>query len=154
MTPLASIVGEGRSRVEARFSGRLATDLGFEFVAPGGEAYALRRAPDGSVVLPDDGTTLEWFEFDDESVHLPGGLQGRVRALGGGDVLQVPAGALRRGDEGALLFIRNGESRREVRVRVLASTGASALVTSDSLHIGDEVVADIASVLASEAAND
>ena len=97
---------------------------------------------------------MEWFDLEDESVMLPGGVEGRVRALSGDDALQVPTGALRRSGDGAVVLVRDNGNRREVVVQVLASAGASALVRGDSLRAGDEVVADIASVLAAEAEGD
>jgi multidrug efflux pump subunit AcrA (membrane-fusion protein) len=147
--PLAIVVGEGRPRVEARFSGALPREVRFELVAASGERYSLAPTPESTLVVPEDGTTLAWFSLEDPAVLLSPGLSGRVRATTSGEgVVQVPAGALRGDGAEAIVVVRaDGGEAREVRVVVLATSGTTALVRGEGIAIGDRVAADVASVL-------
>jgi membrane fusion protein, heavy metal efflux system len=145
--PLVRVVGEGPARIEARLSRALPEDTTFVFSAPGVEALPVRRVGHAPAVDVRDGTTLVWFEPEEERA-LPAGLQGtvRVRADALPEVVVVPARALvLEGGEAAVL-VRTPEGHRRQPVRVVVTSGADALVRGP-LRETDRVAADAERVL-------
>lgn len=151
--PLCTIAGEGGVQIEARLGRSLPADAQVSFVSATGLTVPLRPLSSAPVVDPRDGTTLAWFApaEDRRTAGLPGGLQGRLRAVlsggaqpgdGGAAVpVAIPARALLPDARGAAVLRRRGGQAAQVAVEVLSTSGADALVRGDLLP-GDEVAAD------------
>lgn len=143
--PLARIVGEAPARIEARLSHRLPDGAKFEFVSQAGESLAVVLVAQAALVDPRDGTAPSWFE-PQEARLLPGGLSGKLRILlaeGSGAVV-VPARAIGVSNGKNYVLVRRGSNEDRIPVKVLASSGADALVQSASLKVGDVVAAEAA----------
>lgn len=142
--PLARIVGEASARIEARLSHRLPEAAKFEFVSQAGERLSVKLIAQAALVDPRDGTVPSWFE-PDQATKLPGGLSGKLRIVlpeSGGAVV-VPAHAIGVREGRNYVVVRRGDREERVEVKVLASSGADALVQS-TLAVGDEIAAEAA----------
>lgn len=149
--PMVSIVGDGDPRIEARLPGPVPPGVRFELVVRNDQIVDLGDAPPTTVVVPEDGTTLAWWDPPGEDLHLSPGLQGRVlgRAVDP-DLRQIPASALRITEgRAAVLRAAEGGETEVVPVEVVAKSGTSAIVRGP-LQIGDRVAADASRVLARE----
>src|SRR5690606_12748637 len=127
---------------------QLPESLALEFVGLDGKVTPLAQTPVARSVEPGMGRTLAWFT-PATAVAMPDGLVGKVRILGlGDDVFELPARALRMHEGKPQLLRRGAQGALEpVTVEVLRSGGASALVRSPELSLGDFVAADAAAVL-------
>lgn len=145
---LAQILGRGRARIEVAYDTAPDPSLRLEFLGLDGSRFDLGAAPVATAIEPGLGRTLAWYEPADGRA-LPDGVRGRVRLHGALEgLLEVPRGALRLHQGEAYVARRDADSRPEsVKVEVLRSAGSSALVRSEVLKIGDEVAADVATVL-------
>lgn len=143
--PIATIVGEGRPRVEARFLHEPPSGATLRFAAVDGTTWPLAPTPIARVVEADDGAVVMWFDVADERTTFPG-LRGTVEAsTADPSVVQVPASALRGRGDALAVYRRRGESVDEVPVVTLAASGAAALVRAreaDALLVGDRVAED------------
>jgi multidrug efflux pump subunit AcrA (membrane-fusion protein) len=145
---MVSIVGQGPSRIQARLAGPVPPGARFELVVHGGEVVDLGDAPPTTLVVPEDGTTLAWWDPPGEGLRLQPGLRGRVRGrVVDPDLREVPSAALRVVD-GRISVLRVDESgeTESVPVEVVASSGTSAIVRGP-LELGDRVAADVSRVL-------
>lgn len=149
---LATVLGTAPVRVEVVLSEPLPPGLELRFEGSDGLRFALRSEPVATAIEPGLGRTLAWYEPIDGEPRADG-LRGRV-IVGGAleGLLQVPRAALRL-HEGRAFVARRRTSASEpsapepVEVEVVRSSGASALVRSDDLHVGDAVAIDTATVL-------
>lgn len=150
---LARVLGRGAGRVQVAYSGALPTGVDLRFVGTNGEAFDLRGDPVATAVEPGLGRTLAWYE-PREPLELAHGVRGHVIVRGapdaspGGALLEVPRRALKL-HEGKAFVAREAGGAAEpevVEVTVLRSSGASALIRSEALALGDRVAADAATV--------
>jgi peptidoglycan hydrolase-like protein with peptidoglycan-binding domain len=133
--PLVEVVAGGATRVEARLPRPLPANARVEFVAVGAEAITATLVATAPSREP-DGSTKAWFEL---AAPAPTGATGRVRAaLPDTAAALVPATSIDR-DSGGTFVYKRGASPTKISVRVLASSGADALV--EGLAVGDEVAA-------------
>lgn len=133
---LVELVAGGATRVEARLPRPLPQAATLEFVAVGSSPIAATLVATAPSREP-DGTTRAWFEL--ASPAAPG-ASGRLRGtLPDSAAVLVPATALVREPEGTFVYKRARDTHSRVRVQVLASSGADALV--EGLAVGDEVAA-------------
>ncbi len=102
--PLATVVGQGATRIEARFS-RPPPDGVAEFVE-GAKTTRVTLVSRSLAADPKDGSFMAWFETTD--VHLAGTL-GRVRLAvpASGAVVSVPALSVRRSAGGTEVVTTN-----------------------------------------------
>ncbi|MFO0595921.1 MAG: efflux RND transporter periplasmic adaptor subunit [Myxococcaceae bacterium] len=128
--PLAEVMSESQTRVEARFS-RAPPPGAAEFVGASGTTplTALSRAP---ALDPRDGTQLAWFT---PTTPLPAGLPGRVRIkVDDGGAFTVPSASIVR------LEGRAGVETRKGRIDVeVVRCGADTCVVRGTLASTDEV---------------
>jgi multidrug efflux pump subunit AcrA (membrane-fusion protein) len=107
----------------------------------------LAATPIATAIEPGLGRTLAWYEPADGR-ELADGVRGRVWLRGESDrLLEVPRRSLRLHDGKAWVAKREGDSIVEVEVEVLRSSGSSALIRSAGLKLGDQVAADVGTVL-------
>lgn len=146
---LAQVLGRGPARIEIVHSGALPSEVALEFVGTEGSEFMLADAPIATAIEPGLGRTLAWYAPADAR-ELPDGIRGRVWVRGKADaLLEVPRRSLRLHEGKAWVAKRSGEAIVEVEVEVLRSSGSSALIRASSggLAIGDQVAADVATVL-------
>lgn len=143
-TPLVEIAGGGSTRIEAMLAYPLPAESTFS-VELGGQvspAMLVGLSPTREA----DGTTRAWF---DVQAPLPAGQAGRLRVMPpSGTAVAVPAAAI--ASEGAITYVwrrENGQPRR-LPVRVLATSGADALVTGPA--VGDAIASVASSVVVVE----
>lgn len=143
--PIARIEGGGAARVEARFSQRPPPGARFVFVGPLGQTTALTLLREAPSTSGRDGTVAAWFE-PAEVISLPHGTLGKVRVTPdpAGSAVAIPAAAVTLKDGVAVVLSR--KTGAALPVKVLASSGADALVEGD-LRPGDEVAADASRAL-------
>lgn len=136
--PLATIVGQGDARVEARLAEPPPSDARLSFQLAGGRVFELAREPESMVVDPVDGTQILFLRLR-QTTALQDGLRGTLHvAIDEPGVLQIPARALRSGAQGPEVLRRGPEGQpNPVAVKVLVSSGATALVAG--LQPGDFV---------------
>jgi cobalt-zinc-cadmium efflux system membrane fusion protein len=145
---LAQVLGRGPARIEIVHSGELPSDVALEFVGTEGSRFMLASEPIATAVEPGLGRTLAWYVPADGR-ELADGVRGRVWVRGQADeLLEVPRRALRLHEGKAWVARREGDEIVEVEVEVLRSSGSSALIRSAGLKIGDQVAADVGTVLA------
>lgn len=138
--PLARIAAEGDTRIEARLAHAPPAGASFELRLPDGTRTPVRLLGRAPVVDGRDGTTPAWLAPED-GLRLPAGLAGRLSVLVDDAAVAVPARAVALVD-GEPHVTRNGKRGVErVRVEVLATSGADAVVRGP-LAVGDEVAAD------------
>lgn len=137
--PLATIVGGGEGRVEARLPASPHRDARFTFIAPSG-GVPLELLSVSSRVEPTDGARLAWFTAKPGSPPLPIGAAGRVRVLADEAWRVVPARALLERGGRVSLRQRTPAGSAEVSVEVIARSGAEAVVSG--LEPGAVVAAD------------
>jgi membrane fusion protein, heavy metal efflux system len=147
---LATVLGRAPARIEVTHTEPLPADLGLEFVGSDGSRFALHPTPVATAIEPGLGRTIAWYEPEDGEPRADG-LRGRVVVHArADDLLEVPRGALRL-HEGRAYVARRGaladDEPEEVQVEVLRSSGASALVRSSVLRLGDAVAIDSTTVL-------
>ena len=147
---LATVLGRAPARVEVVLAEPLPSGLELTFVGSDGRRIALRSEPVATVVEPDLGRTLAWYEPADGEPQADG-LRGRVVVHGElPGLVQIPRAALRL-HEGQAFVARRGATAADppqpVPVQVLRSSGTSALVRSAALEVGDAVAVDTATVL-------
>jgi cobalt-zinc-cadmium efflux system membrane fusion protein len=145
---LAQVLGRGPARVEIVHSGALPTDVTLEFVGSEGSRFTLAREPIATTIEPGLGRTLAWYAPADGR-ELADGVRGRVWVRGEDDeLLEVPRRSLRLHEGKAWVAKREGDGIAKVEVEVLRSSGSSALIRSSGLVVGDQVAADVGTVLA------
>lgn len=133
---LVELVAGGATRVEARLPRSLPPAATLEFVAVGAPPIAATLVSIAPSREP-DGTMRAWFEL---ASPAPPGASGRLRGtLPDSAAVLVPTTALARDATGAFVWKRARDTQARVRVQVLASSGADALV--EGLAVGDEVAA-------------
>jgi len=145
---LATVLGRAPARVEVVHAEPLPAGLPLEFVGSDGSRFALRPEPIATAIEPGLGRALAWYEPADGEPRADG-LRGRVLVHAQAEGLyEVPRGALRL-HEGRAYVARRGaaDEPEEVEVQVLRSSGASALVRSAGLELGDSVAIDTTTVL-------
>ena len=145
---VATVRGAGRARIEVAYFGALPESLRLEFVGLDGGVTELNATPVARSIEPGMGRTLAWFEPSTEA-QMPDGLVGKVRIIGlDAGVFELPARSLRM-HEGEPKVLRRGAERglEAIAVEVLRRGGASALVRSEALKVGDFVAADASAVL-------
>jgi membrane fusion protein, heavy metal efflux system len=135
--PLAVIVGSGEGRVEARLPSAPEGGGAFVFVA-GGAWVTLELISVSPRFEPTDGTRLAWFNALDGGA-LPIGATGRVRQKADPAWRVVPARAVIEGPP-SKVRVRRGGAESLVEVRVVAQTGAEAIVSG--IEPSDQVAAD------------
>lgn len=142
---IATIVGTGHPRIEARFLHAPPADAELQFAAVDGGVWPLVPAPLARVVEADDGAVTMWFDVAGDQ-RASSGLRGTVEVVRGDPaVVQVPAGALHGHGEALAVFRRRADEVAEVPVLLVASSGAAALVRpreTDALRPGDSVAED------------
>ncbi len=149
--PFARIVGAGAARIEVRSGEPLPVGAEAAFEAPSGAITPLAGTPIASVVDA-DGATVTWFAPREDAPLAPG-LRGRVRlTLAGEDLFELPAAAVvvAGGADGAAVHRRSDDGVEVVSVRVVASSGATAIVRGP-LREGDLVAAAPEALEAAEA---
>lgn len=127
--PIARIVGAGRATVEAKVPHSFPNDVDFAFVDASGNSFPLKPLAGSPAVDPRDGAALAWFA-PEEGVVLAAGQGGVVRASlrePEGAVL-VAARAVAVVESRTVVLVRDGDGFNEVPVKVLARSGADALV--------------------------
>jgi membrane fusion protein, heavy metal efflux system len=136
---LARLEAAGRGVLEARLPAALVTAVGLVFTPHDGVPRPVRLSSLAPSVDPRDGSRLAWLIA--EGPPLPAGTAGRIRGAPStpGAVL-VPASSLAWGGGEARLVVRSGGKEQELKVRVLAASGAEALIAGD-VRPGDEVAA-------------
>ena len=137
--PFVELAGLGRSQVEARLPGAFVDGAEFEFITTSGVRVALKAISVSPRVEARDGARLAWFAAAENDDLLPG-APGRVRLIAGKGWRAVPTRAVVGHDTAARVFIRQGETPTHLPVRVVASSGAEAVV--DGLPEGVEVAAE------------
>lgn len=140
--PLVRVAGDSAARIEARLTHPPPRGARFELVTSAGEAIPLRLLEQAPFVDPTDASRPAWFE-PEVPQPLPGGLTARLRILPPEDTraVVVPTDAVGGGPGDAFVIRRRGDGSERVGVRVLARSGADALVEG-ALVAGDEVSAD------------
>ncbi len=147
---LATVLGRAPARVEVVHGEPLPVGLELEFVGSDGSRFALHPEPVATAIEPGLGRTIAWYEPEDGEPRADG-LRGRVVVQAQAEgLLEVPRGALRL-HEGRAFVARRGLSSdaapEQVEVQVLRSSGASALIRSRDLKVGDTVSLDVTTVL-------
>lgn len=144
--PVALIVGEGTPRIEARFLHAPPPGATMRFVAVDGSVWPLRGEPVARAVEPDDGAIVMWFEVDDDERRAFAGLRGTVECFSDDPtIVQVPAGALGRDEQGLTIHRQEAEGYVTVPVDLIMMSGASALVRArgpEPLRAGMRVAED------------
>lgn len=141
--PFVELAGRGRSQVEARIPGAFIDGAQFEFITNSGGRVALTAISVSPRVEAKDGTRLAWFTSGPDDELLPG-ASGRVRLIAKASWRAVPTQAVVGHDEGARVIVRQGTTPTPVPVRVVASSGAEAVV--EGLPEDAEVAAEGARV--------
>ena len=142
--PVVRVVGEGDSRVEARFARPVdPKNASYELLVTGGTRHHLNLVAIAPVIDPRDGTIAVWL-VPDPGTRLQPGLTGRVVVTlpdaAGASV--VPARAVALIDGTTFVVVRRDGKPEQVQVDVFATSGAEALVTG--VAAGEEVAADAA----------
>jgi membrane fusion protein, heavy metal efflux system len=140
--PFARIRGEGAARIEVRTPARWSGGDSVQLELISGETFELQPAPIASVVEPEAGTFVHWF-LPKTPVALADGLRGVIRLQMKTGVWEVPAGAVLQKGATSTVIRRRAGRVAVIPVEVLASSGASALVTGE-LQAKDDVAADAA----------
>ncbi|MFV8752309.1 efflux RND transporter periplasmic adaptor subunit [Nannocystaceae bacterium ST9] len=144
---LAQVLGRGPARIEIVHSGALPDDVGLEFVGTEGSRFMLADTPISTAIEPGLGRTLAWYVPADGR-EIADGVRGRVWVRGkASELLEVPRRALRLHEGKAWVARRGDAGVVEVEVEVLRSSGSSALIRSAGLALGDQVAADVGTVL-------
>lgn len=140
---LVTIVGLLPVRIEARIARELPEGATLSFAPIDGPVVPLASEPVAQLVDPSDGTRLLWLAPSSEA-RLPDGLRGRVLvAFPDGAVFEVPTSAIGAADgEPFVLRRTDGDGVERVSVRVLTSSGASALVAGP-LAVGDSLSEEV-----------
>lgn len=135
--PLIEIAAGSATRVEARLPRPLPESSVVEFIPVAASAVRATFVATAPEREP-DGTTRVWFDL---ATPVPAGASGRLRVTLGGagaGAVVVPATALLDGGD-TTVWKRDGDVPKRVPVRVLATSGADALI--EGLAVGDEVAA-------------
>lgn len=137
--PFVELAGQGKCQVEARLPGAFVEGAQFEFITTSGVHVPLKAISVSPRVEARDGARLAWFSAAENDDLLPG-APGRVRLIAEKSWRAVPTRSVVGHAEGARVVIRQGETPTRVPVRVVASSGAEAVV--DGLPDGADVAAD------------
>lgn len=140
--PMARVQGDGAARVEARVAPRLPAPARFELQEATGTRTPLRLITTSPVIDAQDGTRLAWFEPTDATALGPG-TAGRLIVVlpAGTNAVLVPATAI----DGGHVVVKATSAEQRVPVRVLALSGADALVEAIAparLAVGDRIATD------------
>lgn len=138
--PFAELAGVGASHVEARLPGAFVEGAPFEFITTSGAHVALVALSVSPRVEVRDGARLAWFKAAGDSAALYPGAPGRVRLMAQPGWRAVPARAVVGHGEQTSVVIRKDQTPTAVPVKVVASSGAEAVV--DGLPDGVEVAAE------------
>lgn len=144
--PMARIQGDGTARIEARVAPRLPEPARFELEEPTGARTPLRLIATSPSIDPQDGTRLAWFEpttTTTTSNALGPGTAGRLIVVlpESSAAVLVPATAI----DGGHVIVEAAPTERRIPVRVLALSGADALVEAIAparLSVGDRIATD------------
>jgi hypothetical protein len=137
--PLATLVGPGDGRVEARLPSTPEGGGAFSFVS-GAMAAPLELISISPRFEPTDGARLAWFNALDGGA-LPVGATGRVRQQADSSWRVVPARAVLEGPV-PRVRVQRGAASALIEVRVVARSGAEAIVSG--LDPAEKVAADFA----------
>lgn len=149
----ATIVTGASRRVEARFPSHLAEGFRFEFEDLFGRRHPLGEGPSRTLEAGEEGGVLVWFDLP-EGTEIAPEAPGHVHALPTRSTfVEVPVGALHPIESGAEVVRRRGDTTTRVPVRVVASSGSSAIVEGD-LRVGDQVSSDASGLIESPAAGE
>jgi membrane fusion protein, heavy metal efflux system len=137
--PFVELASVGQSLVEARLPGAFVEGASFEFISTSGVHVPVKALSVSPRIEARDGARLAWFSADEDHDLLPG-APGRVRLVADPGWRAVPTRAVVGHAEGARVVVRRGETPTVVPVRVVATSGAEAVV--DGLPEGVEVAAE------------
>lgn len=135
---LVELVGEGEGQVEARLSAETVPGASFDFIGAGGLPVPLVLVSSSPRVETSDGSRLAWLRA--EGAVLPVGASGRVRMRGQAGWCAVPARAVLGAGPTAQVCLRTAAGSALVSIRVIALSGAEAVV--EGLSPDAEVAAD------------
>jgi hypothetical protein len=136
---LGRVEAAGPGLIEARLPAALASARELVFVPQAGPARVARLVSRAPSLDPRDGSQLAWLRA--EGAPLAAGQTGRVRGTAAVEgAALVPSTALTWDGGEARLVVRRGEGTEAAKVRVLATSGAEALVTG-AVKPGDDVAA-------------
>lgn len=142
----ATLVTGPSRRIEARFPSHLADGFRFEFEDLFGRRHPLGDHPSRTLDAGEEGGVLVWFDLP-ESAQLAPDAPGHVHAIPTrATFVEVPVGALHPTESGAEVMRRRGDETTRTAVRVIASSGSSAIVEGD-LRVGDQVAADASGMI-------
>lgn len=148
----AVVTGSSR-RIEARFPSPLGDGFRFEFEDLLGRRHALGPRPSRTLEAGDEGGVLVWFDIAADAELAPD-APGHVHAIAvDSSFVEVPVGALHPIEGSAEVLRRRADAVSRVRVRVIASSGSSAIVAGD-LRLGDEVASDASGMLNASAGDE
>lgn len=142
--PLVELAGEGDVRIEARLPSVFIEGARFIFVTTTAVPLALELVSLSPRVESNDGARLAWFQLAAGAKPPPAGTSGRVRLVANPAWRAVPARSLSTGAAEAKVLVRRGAKVEAVPVRVVATSGAEAVV--DGLPEDAEVAADAQAV--------
>lgn len=123
--PLVQLVGEGEGRIEARLPANASPGARFVFVT-GAHLRPLELVSVSPRLESADGARLAWFTSPDAG--LPVGATGRVRVSADPSWKVVPSRALIDSEGRVQVRVRSGDGSTLVEVRVIARSGAEAVV--------------------------
>ncbi len=133
---LVELSAGGARRVEARLTRPLPEGARVELVVVGSDAIEARLV--GTAGSREaDGSTRAWFEL---ATSVPAGTTGRIRVAGELRGAAIPASAIGHGPDGDVVWRSEGGIPRRVSVRVVAISGADAIV--EGIATGDEIASD------------
>ncbi len=148
--PLVVVIGLAPARIEARLTRPLPEGAELFFVPLGLPPIALRARVDATAIDPNDGTRITWIA-PNEPIELPDGLRGTLQIhVTRAGVVEISANAITHDREGPFVVRRTDTGNERVRISVLASGGASALVEALGewqLSIGDSIATDVSVLL-------
>jgi len=141
--PLVEISGGGSKRIEASLAYPLPADAEFELELAGAGPTAVQLVAIAPSREADD-TTRAWF---DAGTALPAGALGKLRAhLRSGTAVTIPAAAIGRDSDGTFAWRRDAGRAQRAAIRVLATSGAEALVSG--LREGEQIASNAQTVAA------
>ncbi len=123
--PLIQVVGEGEGRIEARLPASASPAARYSFVS-GAQVRPIELVSVSPRLESADGARLAWFTSPDAG--LPVGATGRVRVSADPSWRVVPARSLIDSEGRVQVRVRTGDGSSLVEVRVIARSGAEAVV--------------------------
>jgi hypothetical protein len=138
---LCTLVTADATRVEARLAFPLEDGFRYRFVDLRGRSIDLGTRPARTLDSGAEGGAYAWFDVPSDA-RLPAEAPGHL-FLEPVDrrFVEIPVSALAPLDDGPHVQRRRGDTTAETRVRVVATSGTSAIVEGD-LHEGDLVASD------------